>query len=230
MIHRFGTQYNALDYRTALLMRSEMGSAGDFVAVASGTGSAVSFAPTGQTYSGRTGIASLETGTTTTGRASIGTQVADQIVLGSGMARFTAMIRTPSVLSDATNRYNIIVGFTNTLTTAAPTMTCSIRYRDNLNSGKWQAHLLDTLAGPETIDLGITVAVSTWYKLEIVVSSSSSQAQFYIDGALCGTGTLAVPAGVAETVGAVVLLLKGAGTTSRIAHCDFMEVEMQATR
>lgn len=222
-----------LDPRFAVYQASDMAEVGCFTTSTTGTGSSVSFASVLATLgvqANRYGIATLETGTTTTGRANIVTPTMDSIVPGYGRLSFSAVIRTPSNLSDATNRYGIKVGFGTLSTSIVDGAGASIRYRDNINSGKWQLMTTD-YGGVQTLtDSGITVAASTWYRFDAVLNASASQVQYYINGSLISSITASIQNAGSIYLGLTAMILKSAGTTSRGMYVDFLEFRQEVTR
>jgi hypothetical protein len=179
----------------------------------SGTGAA--FANVTATASHQ-GVWSLATGTTTTGHAALNTYV-DGLIFSNGRIRCGAWIRTPDNISDATNRYEIYMGIIDTTAPSAAQEAIFLHYRDNINSGNWEADVENGGSGT-VADTGITVATSTWYYLEIEINAAGDNVQFFIDGVLKVT-TASGPAssGTAEVR---IGILKSAGTTSRRFNLD----------
>ena len=219
--------------RRVVFQSSEMATVDPFATSTTGTGSAVTFVSVLASIgaqSNRFGIASLATGTTTTGRANVLTPTMDQIVPGFGRIAFSTIIRTPSSLSDGTNRYGIKVGLSNISTSIFDPTGASIRYRDNINSGKWQLMTTDVDSETTFTDSGITVAADTWYRFEIFVNADATQIQYFINGSLIGTDTANLQSGTSITLGAQVMILKALGTTSRICYVDEMSFSMEVDR
>ena len=162
------------------------------------------------------GVWGLATGTGTTNHARLNTEL-DGLIFGNGRIRFGAWILTPGNLSDATNRYEMYVGIFDTVPPANAQEGIFIHYRDNINSGKWEADVENGGSGT-VADTGITVATSSWYYLEMEINAAGDNVKFYIDGVLKVT-TASGPAndGTAE---ARIGILKSAGTTSRRMDVD----------
>jgi hypothetical protein len=222
------------DPRRSIFQASELAMAAPFTTTTSGTtGASVSFTTVFGTLgvqSNRYGIATLETGTNSTGRANIISPVSDQIVPGFGRLSFTAVIRTPSNLSDATNRYGIKVGFGTVTTAVTDGAGVHFRYRDNINSGKWQGYTVDYTGLPTQTDLGITVAASTWYTLEAFVNADATKTVYVINGTPAATVDLALQSGATVYAGMNAMILKSAGTTSRSMHMDYLDFRQEVTR
>lgn len=204
--------------------------ADDYTTYVSGTAAAVTFNDAAIHTLYHVGIASCATGSTTTGRAAVVTPTSDCIQLGSGAVVLEMLIRTPSSLSDATNRYNCIAGlhddFANSISAVDGVF---FHYRDNLNTGKWLATCTGA-ATTSTADTGITVAASTWYCLRIEINAGATEAKFYIDETLVATITTDVPTGASEQTGVCAGIRKGAGTTSRVMYVDYVDFSQDFTR
>lgn len=162
-------------------------------------------------------FADLVSGTSTTGQAEFGVlngfssggllEATDQSV------EFLAVIRSPSALSDGTNRYKIQCGLvSNVGQFSLEPNGAYFRYIDNQNSGKW---LAVTKNGTETgTDTLVTVATSTVYVLKIEINAAGTEARFYINGSLVATNTGNFPARTNRSA-ASCAILKSAGSTSR---------------
>lgn len=224
---------NLFDARSIVYQSSDMATVDPFSTSTSGTGAAVTFVSVLASIgaqSNRFGIASLATGTTSTGRANVITPTMDQIVPAFGRIVFSAIIRTPSSLSDGTNRYGIKVGLGTLNGSIVDGTGASFRYRDNINSGKWQTMTTDSLGTQTFTDSGVTVAVDTWYRFDIIVNADATKSQYYLNGTLVATDTATLQSGSSITLGAQVMILKSIGTTSRICYVDQMSLEMEVTR
>ena len=230
----FPAPVDLLDPRQSVFQASELAMADPFTTTTSGTtGAAVSFSTVLATLgvqSSRYGIASLDTGTNTGGRANIISPVSDQIVPGFGRLSFTAVMRTPSALSDATNRYGIKIGFGTVTTAVTDGAGVHFRYRDNINSGKWQAYTVDYTGTPTQTDLGITVAASTWYTLEAFVNADATKTVYVINGTPAATVDLALQSGTTIYAGMNAMILKATGTTSRAMYLDYLDFRQEVTR
>ena len=97
MITTYPPLRDRLDPATSILVRSEMQAAGDFTTAVSG--GTVVFTTVG-TYVNRYGFATAATGTGTTNRAAVCSQLQNQIAMGYGEVTFCAIVQTPSALSE----------------------------------------------------------------------------------------------------------------------------------
>lgn len=172
------------------------------------------------------GIASLTTGTTTTGYASIVSRYASGILLGGGAWRLRAIFLVPA-LSDGTDTYTLHVGFGDSQVAGNPTDGIFLRYTHGTNSGKFEA--VTRSNGTETAtDTGVTVAIDTWYRLDIVVNEDASEVEFWLreadtgDSNLVATNTTNIPSGTGRETAVQASILKSAGTTARLAHVDYL--------
>lgn len=233
MLLRVPSATDYLDANRSILQASDMAVVSPFASATSGTGAAVSFASVLATIgavSNRYGIASIATGTTTTGRAQIQTPLVDQIVFGFGRLSLCAMILTPSSLSDGTNRYGLKIGFGNQTTLITDAIGANFRYRDNINSGKWQIYLVDNASSVTQLDTGVAVAASTWYRLEIIINADASSTEFCINGNRVGTVVANLQSGTSITAGVLAMIIKALGTTSRTFYMDYLEFRQEVSR
>jgi hypothetical protein len=223
-----------LNPRHAIFQASELAMADPFTTTTSGTaGAAVSFTSVIGTLgvqSNRYGIATLDTGTNTGGRANIISPVSDQIIPGFGRLSFAAIVRTPTNLSDATNRYGIKIGLGTSLTAITDSYGIHFRYRDNLNSGKWQAYTVDYLSAATQTDLGVTVAAGTWYLLEAFVNADATKTVYVINGTPCATVDAQLQSGTSTYIGLNAMIIKSTGTTSRAMYIDYLDFRQEVTR
>jgi hypothetical protein len=116
--------------------------------------------------------------------------------LGVNRTRVGWWIFTGPELSDATNRYVIRAGHSSANVPPPLTLNYGVtfEYIDNENGGRWQAITADGIA-ETTTDTGITVAGSTWYKLEAETNAAGTISTFFIDGVLVATHTTNIPTG-----------------------------------
>jgi len=230
MIRRFPEPRDLFDPTRTIFQYSDLDSIVPFTSTVSGTAAGITFNTAALTYTNRYGFATITQGSTSTGRAALGSANQDQIVLNAGEVRIKASILTPSALSDATNRYNLFFGMTGSFTSpGAATNRTLIRYRDNLNSGKWQLDVSNTL-GVSTADTGITVAASTFYELELVIGRASGAVTAYINGSRVASVSGQTPNGTSEPLGIIVGTQKTVGTTARPFYADFLTFYQEVDR
>lgn len=87
------------------------------------------------------------------------------------------VFKTPTNLSDVTNRYRLIFGMGNDIPDYL-TRQVVVRYSDNINGGNFQLRCTDS-GGTTDTDAVVTVAADTWYFLEIVFTRET--VSVYID-------------------------------------------------
>lgn len=184
----------------------------------SGTGAAVSRVIAG----GDIGQANLATGTTTSGRAGIGSTSLTMIATYGGVSLFQGGVFTDPV-SDGTNRYTVRVGCLDSLS-AEPNNGAYLKYADNNNGGKWEAICADN--GVRTTgDTGLTHASTFTPYCAILVYINQKYADFYIGNnktmawavRVSGVGNLGDGSNRAYGYGASII--KSLGTTSRSVAC-----------
>lgn len=203
------------------------GYAGDFGIQFSGTGTQVIAATTDVGQVARCGIMQLESGTTTTGRAAIRTNV-DTLAAGGGELIYEADVRIED-LSDATNEYDLRAGFGDS-DTGDHTDGMYFEYDRNSNTD-WNI----VCAGASTrtrSDSNVAVAADTWYKLRVVCNAAGDSVSFFINGTETSNSPITganIPVGFAERFGAGVWLVKSAGTTERLAYVDRILVKKTLT-
>ncbi len=197
-----------------------------FTSSSGGTGSGLSFFESSY-YESRLGLAHLKTGTTTTGTARISTNQYDQIIFGSNPIRCQSMVNLP-ILSTSTERYIVKAGFSDAFSLSG-TDGAFFEYSDNVNSGKFLCYSVSN-GSQTTADSGISVTADTWYRLEVEVSKSASEAVFFINGSRVARISTNVPSGNLRGTGFMTYILKSAGTTSRTLIVDSVMVEQECSR
>jgi len=128
-------------------------------------------------------------------------------LLNDGTLYWEWCIRIPT-LSDATNRFIVHVGCASANASVSTEMF-SIRYSDNVNSGKFLG-VCRSASSETTVDTGITVVANTWYRVGALMNANATSAQFYVDGVATGaaittnisTNTGRLGGGIYKTVGA----------------------------
>jgi hypothetical protein len=154
----------------------------------------------------------VQCGTTSTGYGLWTSASAYGFRVGGGRIKTIAILKTDSTLSNGTDRYTLACGLTDQLATHAPTNCIMVRYRDDVNSGKWQ--LVCRSGGSEsTADIGVTVAVDTWYRIEVDINAAGSS----VTASVNGTTSAAVTTNITATqmYFQLGLVLKSVGTADR---------------
>lgn len=189
-----------------------------------GTSSGTSF--TVNEAAARPGQVQIATGTTTTGRCSVGTRGQDVLFFGTAAHVFECTI-FPTNLSTATERFILYAGFFDSLT-ATPTEGAYFRYSDDVNGGDWECVTVSA-STETTTDSNVAVAASTTAKLRIEVNAAGTSVVFKIDGNTVATHTTNLPSGT-DAFGVGINIRKTAGTTSRNARCDYLYHRYLVTR
>ncbi len=179
----------------------------------SGSGAAVTTQDQGATFP--RGLA-METGTTSTGACGISTlKDGHAFRWGDGHIVGFATVYIPT-LSTSGQRFtaNFAVSLINGTSADLPNRSSiGIKYRDDLNTGKWLLYAVDHGTTEGSTDSGITVAANTVYVLMVVIDKALSEARYFINGTYVGRMTTNMPT---ATIAANVRcnIVKSVGTTS----------------
>ena len=201
--------------------------ASDWVIATSGTGaSATAISSSGTDAAG---LLRLNLGTTATGRAGVGGGIATAMNTfrnpPQGEARFKTRLRR-LVTSDATNAFDVYIGFRPVYTAAAGN---SIAF--NLSAG-WLTPFASKSGGGVTETLGLVAApaLNEFHTYEIVASQSG--AQFLIDDVLVATASLyGLPVSATDVFSYLVAGIRTAGTASlAILDIDYIDVTIDVVR
>jgi hypothetical protein len=165
------------------------------------------------------GLTSLATGTTAAGYAEI-YKYPSSMINTIATLRLRARIGL-QILSNGTDRYQSIFGFGDSLVAADSTNGMYFRYKDDVNSGKWQA--VTSSGGVRTAtDTGVT-ATTTFSIFDIRVNAAGTSVTFYIDDVLVATNTTNIPTST-QKFGPQWSMLKSVGTTSLTNYMDWYEL------
>ena len=218
-------QYNAAK---KTIVESEMNATANLTLNSSGTGATVSYTTAGLHDGNRSGIGNIQTGTTTTGRAAIGSATIEQVTLGSGIVKFCAVVKVPT-LSDATNTFLVQAGLHDNLS-GSPVDGLYFEYTHSVNAGDWTTYVYSNSGTTGGFDTNIAVATGNWYRLEIEVNASATQALFSINGTVVQTFTGTIPSGASRLMGFMVQIRKTAGTTNRSVYADYIGPTTEVAR
>lgn len=181
------------------------------------SGSGASIGSSSAAAGNHPGVYSHETGTDTTGQAQTQTNNAYGFQTGGGQMRLVFGVKTGGSLSDGTNRYTLAMGLADG-TAHAPSNCVFVRYRDDVNGGKWQ--LVCRAGGSESVaDIGVTVVADTWYRIVIDINAAGDGVVATVNGTPSGTVTTNIPSNQMYLV--AMAIIKSLGTTSRDAHLDY---------
>lgn len=204
----------------------------DVQATNSGTSAATSAQASDATN--RIGLVRSTTGSTATGRTAVNSS-ASAIRLGGGAWTFETFLNV-TTLSNATERYQLAVGFFDTYTAANQVDGVYFLYDEGaVSTGSTAAAYWQTVTTSNSVRVfnnGLTqttVSAATWVKLRIEVNAAATQAQFYINDALVATHTGSIPTGAGRETGFGWLLIKSVGTTARTVDFDYLGAQCVLT-
>ena len=182
---------------------------------------------------GHRGVWNMSRGTTgATDRAWVQTG-ASAIRFGDGEVRIGFLLRTGGSLSDGTNRYRFVLGFTDNIPLASINEGVFFLYQDNINGGAWQAR--KRIGGVETTDAAddnggaIVLAATTWYKVEIVVNAAGTVADLYVNDVKKTTFS-GLPTTMPLRGAAVIEGVLGGNSRSMYLDAYHLDMEISAAR
>jgi len=211
-----------INLRRRAILYSDMNTADDWLAYASGTGATGVFSTGANNDGNRVGILDCQTGTTAAGWSGSSQAERAAVVLGTRAHRYTWIGKLPT-LGTAAQSYNAIVGFHDRANSLTPTDGVYFNYHYATNSGKWQTLVYSGGVTTGAIDTGITVDTG-WHSMEILVSVDDV-ARFFIDGVLVDTQTVGTGGTAADA-----RITKLIGTTSSSMYIDAMSLEIDVVR
>jgi hypothetical protein len=191
-----------------------------------GTGANVLFTQVGNVD--HPGLAQIGTGTTSTGRSAVCSQLQNALVFGTRKQIAGTAVLTDATLSTGTQTYVIEAGFFDNLAGTSAS-AAYFNYTDGVNGGKWQCTCVNA-SGTTSVDSGITVAASTYYRLDIEVNAAASSAVFKIDGTTVATITANIPSGTGERLGVAVNIRKTVGVTGVTCRVDYLHWVSEVVR
>lgn len=144
------------------------------------------------------------------------------ILFGSGVTwKYSAIVRIPT-LSDATNTFEVMVGFIDPSGGGDVVDGAYVYYRHDTNGGRWEYRTRSDSV-QTAVDSGVSVTAGSWYLVEISVSSTSST--FSINKAATQTISTNIPSGSGRQTGFGVYKRQSAGLSWRGIHVDAILVE-----
>ena len=178
------------------------------------------------------GIVRSTTGTTATGRTAPATATSF-MRLGGGEVLYETLLNV-TALSTGTERFQLVVGFLDTLNAANQVDAVAFVYDEggvstgSAASANWQclcaANSTRTWAGS-----GQAVAAATWVRLGILVNAGGTSVDFLINGTVVATTTTNIPTAAGRETGFGWLLIKSVGTTARTVDFDYLLVSQLFT-
>ncbi|MCA8948210.1 MAG: hypothetical protein KDE27_01830, partial [Planctomycetes bacterium] len=171
------------------------------------------------------GAIMLETGTTSSGFASLHTWN-NVLLLGSGTSFVYEARVLAETLSSGSDEYRFEVGFGNSWSTSTwPSDAAVFRYdRDAYGDANLRA--ITRKDGTETAtDTGVAMhelaSGNDFQRLRIEADDDGNEVRFYVDGALEATHTTNIPNGSSDRMGIGQCALKSAGTTNMRIGIDW---------
>lgn len=164
------------------------------------------------------GVWNFNTGSSSNGGGGSFTNIFGMAFRG-GALRVMGIFKTPDTLSNGTDRYGIAFGLCQNLWDINATDAMFVRYRDNLNSGKWQVY--GSVGGSSTTDTGVTVAASTWYRITMDFNTDCTALNVDINGTTVGPITTNLPDSFSR-MALLTQIVKETGTNERAISLDAM--------
>jgi hypothetical protein len=163
----------------------------------------------------RSGLYSLITGTNASGGAALAGNIGYVFSGWAGLS-FAANFRIVT-LADATNAYQIFVGFNSSYdSTTPPTTRAAGLFYDN-NNANWQAYTYNSSVGTIT-NTSVAAVADGSYNTFLTRVNGTGNVQFFINGVLVATNTTNIPS---VQVCPQIAIQKTAGTSSRNIICDW---------
>lgn len=188
-----------------------------FSASTDGTGALAAIANT--TYAGRPGIITLETGTTTTGRSAISSNLSG-ISVGDGMLKIEYSIMIPT-LSDGNDSYTVRIGAGDS-NSGEP--ADGIYFRYNQSNANWICVSRSNNSETATA-LSYSTQANTWYRLSFETNFNATKVKYFINGNPVAMHTANIPTGTSSSVGLLCSIIKSAGATNRTLNIDYGWIE-----
>lgn len=96
-------------------------------------------------------------------------------------------------------------------------------YNRAVNGVKWITNTAQGATTTTTNTTSANIVAGTWYRLTIIVSTSSANVQFYVNGALVATHTTNIPSGAANSTGIMWKVDKTVGSAAVDMYVDYFE-------
>lgn len=186
----------------------------------SGTGANIGHFAFGIEDANRPGICYMQTGTDTTGRGGFFLSVQDT-VLGGGTTMMEWWIKTPA-LSDATDTYTFRCGGMDTTNASDAVDGVYFEYIHS-TSANWQMCCASNSTRTKTAS-STAYAATTWVRLKWIANAAGTSVEFFVDDVSIGTVSTNIPTGNARQFGPSIVIIKSAGTTSRVVHADLWAI------
>ena len=174
----------------------------------------------------RIGVTRSTSGTTATGRATFTCSPVTMIAGGAGTLIFEAAVNV-TTLSTSTERYQFVIGFSDTLTAVGQVDAIAFVYDEGGvvtgcgASANWQRMTASNSTRTCTAS-STAVSAGSWTRLRIVCNAGGTSCEWFVNGTSIGTNTTNIPTGTARVFGLGSMWLKSVGTTARTLDLDYM--------
>jgi hypothetical protein len=196
--------------------------AGEFTQYISGTGASVQTGTYGQdAVNNAIGVTQIDTGTTATGRAGLGT--VSGAIWRPTLAAYKACFRIAlEAVSSVSETFIARIGMGDFFTAAGDgTNGLFFSYTDLVNGGRWLA--VSRVAGVTvaSVDTGVSPDLD-YHVYEVQLDQDGQNCRFYIDNTLVATISTPNLPGVANAIGAGTKIEKSVGTSQRNLSHDWI--------
>lgn len=162
----------------------------------------------------RLGVATLNTGTTVTGRATYPNAIGSINGSGSALFTFECDFQIPTS-TNATETFTVALGFLSSITTYATTANGCFLMTDQSN------FILVNRMSSSTTQTTLGVLDNAWHNYK--VSFNATSAIHIFDGA---STTIATNLPLSTSLATIATIVKSAGTTGRTLSLDFMSLRV----
>jgi hypothetical protein len=171
---------------------------------------------------GHAGVIACETGTTSSGGASIARNGGSNIgpyLLGGGNYFFETCINIPTLAVDGGDDYIIAAGLQDGWAFGFASNGLYFQYQVD-TSANWLT--VSNNGGTFTETTSSTAVATGWTRLGILYTQSTATATYYVNGTSIATHTTNIP--TVNPIGAAVVIIKTNGTDSRTVYVDYFDV------
>ncbi len=193
----------------------------DWTAVNSGTGAAESLLDP-VTSSDYYGVIRFSTGTTATGRAAL-IRGTGSLLLGTGQFVIETRAQFPT-LAALGNDYSAQFGLHDA---AARDAVDGVYFQYDRNTyGSDILRCVTSSNSTRTVVVSTFTVNTSWHTYKIVVNSSGTQADFYVDGSIVCVNTTNIPTAASRATSPRIQIVKNSGTTARELRADYWYHEL----
>lgn len=179
----------------------------------------------------RPGIVRAATGTTATGRTALSSN-GGFLSFGGGTWIFETAINI-TTLSTSTERYQLPLGFIDTVTAANQVDGAYLLYDEggvstgSAASANWQC--VTTSNSARTFTTTSTAVATGWVTLRIEMNAAGNSVEMFVNGSSVCTHTTNIPTAAGRETGFGYLMIKSVGTTSRTMDVDYVMAQSEFT-